>query len=71
MSVSALIDFFDKEIEATNELKLQLQNLQASIIEIQLNEGHFILLSKAIDHINRLLTLIRVTEELRDIPEAQ
>ena len=45
MSVSALIDFFDKEIEATNELKLQLQNLQASIIEIQLHEGHFILLS--------------------------
>ena len=38
MSVSALIDFFDKEIEATNELKLQLQNLQASIIEIQLND---------------------------------
>ena len=69
MSVFALIDFFDKEIEATNELKTQLQSLKTSIVELQLREGNFLLLQRALEHIERLLTLISVTEQLRETTE--
>ena len=69
MSVFALIDFFDKEIEATNELKTQLQSLKTSIVELQIREGNFLLLQRALEHIERLLTLISVTEQLRETTE--
>lgn len=64
--MSNLIDFFDQETDATNELKRNLRNLRDSIIYIQLNEGDFVLLTRAREHIQRLLNLISAVEQLRD-----
>ena len=66
MSLFYLIDFFDQEVEPTNELKTQLEHLRDSIWLIQVTEGPFVMFTRALELINRILNLISVTESMRD-----
>ena len=65
MSVSNLIDFFDQEIEATNELRSHLELLRNAMCSIQVNDGPFVLFTRALEHVDKLLELISATEQLR------
>ena len=65
MSTSNLIDFFDQHIEATTEFKQHLETLLNSFKEIERRRGPFLLITRAILKIEKVLNIIRATEMLR------
>ncbi len=66
MSVSLLIDFFETEIEATNEFKRSLEALLDSCRDVDTRGGPFVFTTIIILKLKRILNLIKATEELRD-----
>ena len=65
MSTSNLIDFFEQEIEATTELKNNLESLLQSLLLIDQRYGRFALNSRAIFLTKRIINLITATENIR------